>query len=214
MNKYKETFNTWNKLAGQYAEKFMDLPIYNASYDFICETIQTKNAKLLEIGCGPGNITKYLLSKRPDFKILGLDVAPNMIEIARKSNPAATFEVKDVRMLEDLNDRYDGVIGGFCLPYLSSEDTEKLINDAYNLLNKEGLLYLSFVDGDPSASKVMTGSTGDKMFFNYHRLSDIKGLLEKNNFVNIRSMEVEFQRSENSKELHTIVTSEKNTWIK
>jgi len=52
----------------------------NDTYDFICNSIDKPNAKLLEIGCGPGNITKYLIAKRPDFDIFGIDIAPNMIE--------------------------------------------------------------------------------------------------------------------------------------
>ena len=41
----------------------------------ICNLITKDKAKLLEIGCGPGNITKYLLSKRTDFNIFGIDTS-------------------------------------------------------------------------------------------------------------------------------------------
>ena len=34
MDKYEETFATWNKMASMYQEKFMELEIYNESYDF------------------------------------------------------------------------------------------------------------------------------------------------------------------------------------
>ena len=95
MDNYKETFETWNKLASLYQDWFMDLDLYNDTYDFICNSITKENAKILDIGCGPGNITKYLLSKRPDFDIYGIDIAPNMIELAEKNNPAASFAVMD-----------------------------------------------------------------------------------------------------------------------
>ena len=42
------------------------------------------NSKIWEIGCGPGNITKYILSKLPDLNIFGIDIAPNRIELAKK----------------------------------------------------------------------------------------------------------------------------------
>ena len=79
MKRNKETFETWNKIALLYQNKFMDFELYNETYDFICNSIIKEKAKILEIGCGPGNITKYLLSKRPDFNIYGIDIAPNMI---------------------------------------------------------------------------------------------------------------------------------------
>lgn len=42
MDRYKETFETWNKVAIRYQEKFMDLDLYNESYDLICNSIQKK----------------------------------------------------------------------------------------------------------------------------------------------------------------------------
>ena len=39
MDKYKETFKTWNKVASLYQDKFMELDLYNDTYDFICSSI-------------------------------------------------------------------------------------------------------------------------------------------------------------------------------
>jgi trans-aconitate methyltransferase len=126
MDKYKETFETWNKVASLYQDKFMDLNLYNDTYDFICNLITKDKAKLLEIGCGPGNITKYLLSKRPDFNIFGIDIAPNMIELAKKNNPTASFAIMDSRHISDLETKYDRIVCGFCLPYLSQRTVKHL----------------------------------------------------------------------------------------
>jgi 2-polyprenyl-3-methyl-5-hydroxy-6-metoxy-1,4-benzoquinol methylase len=57
------TFETWDKGSKIYEDKFMDFNLYNESYDIICNTIYKVNAKILDIGCGPGNIIKYLISK-------------------------------------------------------------------------------------------------------------------------------------------------------
>ena len=103
MDRYKETFETWNKMASLYQVKFMDLDLYNDSYDIICKSITKKGASILEIGCGPGNITRYLLSQRPDYNILGIDIAPNMIALAQKNNPTAKFKVMDCRRIGELN---------------------------------------------------------------------------------------------------------------
>ena len=99
MNPQEETIETWNHIAKLYQEKFMDLALYNDSYDYFCRALDKPQAKILEIGCGPGNITKYLLFKRPDFEILGIDVAPNMISLAQQNIPAAHFEVMDARLI-------------------------------------------------------------------------------------------------------------------
>ena len=46
MDKYKETFETWNKVASLYQDKFMDLDIYNHTYDFICSSLDKSNSKI------------------------------------------------------------------------------------------------------------------------------------------------------------------------
>jgi 2-polyprenyl-3-methyl-5-hydroxy-6-metoxy-1,4-benzoquinol methylase len=211
MNSYDETFETWNRVALQYQDKFMDLDLYNHTYAFFCNLITTENAKLLEIGCGPGNITKYLLSRRPDFAIFGIDIAPKMIELAIKNNPTASFAIMDSRQISNLKLTYDGIICGFCIPYLSHADTEKLITDCYNLLIENGQLYLSFVEGDPDKSDFQVGSTGDKAYFYYYNLVDLTENLKKINFELIKIFKVCYKKTANKYETHTILIAERKT---
>lgn len=209
MDKYKETFETWNKIASLYQDKFMDFDLYNETYDFVCSSLEKENSKILEIGCGPGNITKYLLSKRSDFDIFGIDIAPNMIELARKSNPAASFAVMDSREIDQIKTKYDGIVCGFCLPYLSQSDSQKLISDCYDLLNENGLIYISFVEGNPSKSDFQVGSSGDRIYFYYYNLNDLKAQFAKNNFKEIQTFKVEYKKSESEIDIHTILTAKK-----
>jgi 2-polyprenyl-3-methyl-5-hydroxy-6-metoxy-1,4-benzoquinol methylase len=211
MDKYKETFETWNKVASIYQAKFMDLDLYNDTYDFICNAITKDRAKILELGCGPGNITKYFLAARPDFDIFGIDIAPSMIGLAKKNNPTARFAIMDIREIDEIKAKYDAVICGFCLPYLSQTDSQKLIADCYSLLNEEGLLYISFVEGNPDNSGFKAASSGDRTFFYYYSLDDLTQKLSKNNFVPLKIFTVRFKRNETEHETHTILTARKKT---
>ncbi len=208
MDRYKETFDTWNKVASLYQDKFMYLDLYNDTYDFICDSITRDNATILEIGCGPGNITKYLLSKRPDFDIFGIDIAPKMIELAKLNNPTADFAVMDCRQINNLDKKYDGIIGGFCLPYLSQTESNQLISASYDLLNDNGLIYLSFVEGDPDKSDFKVGS-GGRVYFYYHTLDDIKSQLDSFRFWDIKTFKVKYTISETEFDIHTILTAKK-----
>ncbi len=213
MDRYKETFETWNKVALLYQDKFMNLNLYNETYDFMCKSIAKKNAKLLEIGCGPGNITKYLLSHRPDFDILGIDIAPNMIELAKSNNPTANFAQMDSREIAEIKAKYEGVVCGFCLPYLSETDSEKLITDCYNLLNDNGLLYLSFVQGDSNKSDFQIATTGNRVYFYFHHQDNLKAQLVKNKFEVLKLFSVEYKKSETENETHIILIAKKNDCI-
>jgi SAM-dependent methyltransferase len=210
MDHNKETFETWNKLASLYEEKFMDLDLYNESYDIFCGLLPTKNAKILELGCGPGNITKYLLSKRPDFIIDGTDIAPNMIELAKKNNPSVNFRVMDCRAINEITDSFDGIVCGFIIPYLSPTELNQLIINAIGLLNKDGIIYLSFVEGDPNKSGFKTASTGDRSYFFYHELEIIKKQLLNLNFEIKNLVNVNYKTSNNEIEVHSILIATKN----
>ncbi len=210
MDTYKETFETWNKVASVYQDKFMNLDYYNESYDFVCDAIQKADANLLEIGCGPGNITKYLLSRRPEWNVTGVDISPNMIELARKNNPKAHFKVMDARAIAEFGSKYDGIICGFCLPYLSPKDAEKFLADSGNLLHYDGILYLSFVEGKTVESSFKTSKTGDRVYFNYYHLDELVQKLEELKFSNLKTIKVQYPISETESEEHTILIVKKN----
>jgi trans-aconitate 2-methyltransferase len=53
-------------------------------------------ASVVDLGCGPGNLTTLLRERWPDAEILGLDSSPEMIEKARLADPTITFEVADL----------------------------------------------------------------------------------------------------------------------
>ncbi|MBL7725139.1 MAG: class I SAM-dependent methyltransferase [Chitinophagaceae bacterium] len=212
MDKYKETFATWNNIASIYQDKFMKMDLYDETYDQICNSIDKPKAKLLEIGCGPGNITKYLLSKRPDFDIFGIDIAPNMIELAKLNNPTAQFAVMDCRQIKNLDKKFDGIIGGFCLPYLSQTECDELISASYDLLNDNGLIYLSLIEGDPGKSDFKVGS-GGRVYFYYHKLDHIKSQLNSFKFGEIKKFKVKYKISETEFDIHTILTAKKKNTL-
>ncbi|HRH35848.1 MAG TPA: class I SAM-dependent methyltransferase, partial [Catalimonadaceae bacterium] len=190
--RYTETHETWNKLALLYQQKFMNLDLYNETYDRVCMALPGEKSKLLEIGCGPGNITQYLLAKRPDLEILGIDVAPNMIELAKKNNPSARFQVMDCRNLLEIRSTFDGILCGFCLPYLSHSDGQKFIADCCQLLKEEGLLYLSFVEGEPERSGYQVSSSGERTYFYFYTLEFLTDLLQQNHFEKVQVFKVKY----------------------
>lgn len=209
MDKYQETFNTWNKIAQLYEEKFMELDLYNDTYDLFCNLLPQKTASVFEIGCGPGNITKYLLHKKPALELTAIDVAPNMIKLAQKHNPNAKFSVMDGRDIANITEQFDGIVAGFIIPYLSKTACKQFIKNCSQLLNNNGILYLSFVAGDYKKSAYLSGSTGDRTYFYYHSLDRIKKNLEQNAFQLIQLIEKEYPRTEGTTEIHNIFLAKK-----
>lgn len=209
MEHKNETRETWDKVAHLYQEKFMDLELYDESYDCFCQLISKPNSRLLEIGSGPGNITRYLLNKMPESQILGIDFAPSMVKLAKINNPNANFKEMDARKIGEIEGYFEGIIAGFCLPYLSKDETARLMTDVSRLLASQGVFYLSFVDGLPSQSGFKASSTGDRTYFYYHSTEKIKEDLIQNGFEIIRDWNLEFKKFDGSREFHTILIARK-----
>lgn len=209
MDSYNETFNTWDNVASIYEDKFFNLKLYDKSYSAFCDLMAQDNAKILEIGCGPGNISKCLLNLRPEVSILGIDISPNMIELARKNNPKAEFNVMDGRSIVELNEVFHGIICGFYLPYISDIERQALIDKSKHLLADEGVLYLSFVDGDYQNSGYQTGSTGDRTYFYYHPLLDLRRELVASGLDIVYDECLKYLKKDGESELHTIIIARK-----
>ncbi len=209
MDKYQITIDSWNKAAEIYQEKFMYIDLYNDTYDSFCESIAIKNASILEIGCGPGCITKYIHSKRPDFIIDATDVSFNMIQLGKMNLPDINFSVLDARNIITLTSKYNGILCGFCLPYLSKEDTEKLIFDTSNLLDTNGKLYISWIEDDYSKSGMITNSLGDISFVYYHELNYLLDFLKKANFKLLKQFRKKYPNTGKSHSTHFVIIAEK-----
>ena len=54
-------------------------------------------ATVVDLGCGPGNLTGLLADRWPEAAITGVDSSPEMIETARAAEPRVAFEVADLR---------------------------------------------------------------------------------------------------------------------
>ncbi|MBV1924447.1 MAG: methyltransferase domain-containing protein [Flavobacteriaceae bacterium] len=169
----------------------MNNPLYVDSYKVFCRYVTKRNATIFDIACGPGNISKYLLNKRPDYQIFGIDIAPNMIKLAEKNNPTAEFQVMDCRDIHQINKKFDAAICGFGLPYISKEEAIDLIANVSKLVSENGYLYLSTMEDDHKKSGFTKSSSSEDMAYIYYHLSDY---LEKALYDNHFSVVEVFRR--------------------
>lgn len=209
MDRYKETITTWDTLAARYQDNFMHLHIYNESYDLFCEKIENKIANIFEIACGPGNITQYLLQKNPQYNIDAIDTSPNMILLAKKNNSTANYRVMDCRQIDSITKKYDGIICGFCLPYLNQNDCQKLIKDSSELLTNNGVLYISTIEGKYEQSGYETGSTGDRMYVYYYEADFLIDCCKQNQFNAVETIRIPFTKRNGLIETHLILMARK-----
>ena len=127
--------------------KFYDLIFFSNKYTSEIEFIKTINYKynlgksVADFGCGTGTHLKLL--KEAGFNVVGVDISPEMIKLARKKNPSIKIEKGDMRNFK-LNLPQDMIICMYsALNYLESEDDFlKTLNNFYKNLNTKGALII------------------------------------------------------------------------
>lgn len=65
------------------------------SRDLLAQVPLADPARVVDMGCGPGNSTELLLARYPAADVIGLDNSPNMLAEARQRVPGARFESAD-----------------------------------------------------------------------------------------------------------------------
>ncbi|HKG05845.1 MAG TPA: methyltransferase domain-containing protein [Pedobacter sp.] len=174
--------DAFDKSAEIYQGKFMDVSMFAGTFNFFCDNIPAHNASILDIACGPGNITKYLLDREPNYDVLGIDLSPKMLRLAEINNPTAKFQLMDCREIDSIDRKFEGITCGFCLPYLTREEAIDLIAKVSGLLIPGGMFYLSTMEDDYSNSRYQISSTGDQVYVYYHQEDYLVKALEENNF--------------------------------
>lgn len=167
MDPGEQAARIFDRYAARYAAKYADVGRYIPSLGAFLDLLP-EGSDVLELACGPGNVSTVLLTRRPDLRLLGTDLAPAMLAIAREQLPGATFERMDQRAMRTLGRRFHGIVCAFGLPYLNAGEVTALIADAAAVLRSGGALYLSTMEEVPARSAWEGPTEQERILMHYH----------------------------------------------
>lgn len=200
-NKYTQSevneLSHFNKLSKSYDanynynDPFTIYKIVKKSKSFaslLKKTIRTESLKILEIGCGTGEYTKYIGRYFPKSKIIGLDISDKIIEVARdkcKSLKNVSFVTQSAYKTNFKDEQFDVVCGFYVLHHLKSA---KLSKEILRVLKKEGYVYfcepnllnpIVYLIKSNKILKKMAGDSPDEWAINPLTIrKDLKGFKE------------------------------------
>lgn len=101
------------------------------------KNIDLKNKKILDVGCGYGEIL-YILKKDFNCTVLGIEPSSRAAKVGRKN---FGIEIKDI-LLEEFEEgnKFDVIICNHTLEHV--EDPKNFLGKIYKLLKKDGYLYI------------------------------------------------------------------------
>lgn len=108
------------------------------------------NPKIIDLGCGLGDVTAEIVKLKPDASVLMIDFSDEMIRRSSekfRDNKNITVAKQDLNqgisgITEDRE--FDAVVSCFSIHHVEFENRIKLYSDIYEVLKEQGL----FINGD------------------------------------------------------------------
>jgi ubiquinone/menaquinone biosynthesis C-methylase UbiE len=164
MDKSQFAVDTYNKIAEIYTDKYFndlaDIPYI----DKFLSKLRPK-AKILDIGCGPGTFSKYLVEQK--FIVKGVDLSEQMIQIAKKKVERATFKTMDMRNLQYDEGVFEGLLVAYSLIHIPSSEIPKTMKGFFRVLKRSGYMMIIAQGGKPDQVVDEPLMAGEKIFINF-----------------------------------------------
>ena len=159
------------------------------------ELLKYKDKTILDLCCGTGNQIK-LLSKHGFRNLSCLDISGSMLEIAKRSDSFIKIYNEDATKTNFDNATFDVVIISFAIHEKDRNTQQALINEAYRIIKKDGLMLVVDYVFDNKTTKFgriliriierMAGREHDRNFKNYIQNKGLSSLIKKDKFKLIK----------------------------
>jgi len=128
-------------IAGELAGKPLDRALLACLVEQVGEL-----GSIADIGCGPGHVAAYLHDL--GAQVIGIDLSPEMVAIARQRSPAIPFEQGSMLALAAPDASWGGILTLYSIIHLPPEERPRALAEFHRALRPGGLLLLAFHIGD------------------------------------------------------------------
>jgi SAM-dependent methyltransferase len=102
--------------------------------------------RIADLGCGPGHVSKYL--HEAGLQMVGIDLSPEMIRIAREMCHDVEFSIDDMTALELEKDSLAGAIAFYSIVHFDASELNQIFGECRRVIRDGGLLLVAFHVGD------------------------------------------------------------------
>lgn len=95
-----------------------------------------------DVGCGPGHVTGFLGARHRD--VVGIDLSPGMIAVARERVPQVAFQVASMLQLPAANRAWSGAVALYSIIHLSTAERADACRELARVVRPGGWLLVAF----------------------------------------------------------------------
>jgi lincosamide nucleotidyltransferase A/C/D/E len=99
-------------------------------------------ARVLDIGCGSGKPIDSFLSAH-GYDVIGIDISPKQIELAKRLVPKARFEVRDMLEIKPSDFSVDGIVSFYAIFHTPRDRHADLLKTLASLLRPGGTMLVT-----------------------------------------------------------------------
>jgi len=182
----------YNSVAKEYAESFTGEHEKKPKDQEILKRFSAligNRKPVWDLGCGPGQTTKYLTGL--GVEISGLDLSEKTLEQARALHPGIHFQKGNILDLEFENDSIAGVVSFYAMVHFAEEQVETAFQEIFRVLQPGGLFLFTYHIGDETLHVSEFLSKEIDIDFMLFKTGFIRTCLEKIGFKEIEITERE-----------------------
>lgn len=146
MNQPQSINESYDKVAEKYANKFLEeldhKPFDRAYLKHFYEVNQFQG-KILDLGCGPGQTTKFLYDCGCR-DLIGVDLSSNMIAVARQQFPLINFAMGNMLHLDFPDNSIGSITAFYSIVNFNIIELEQAFKEAHRVLRENGQFFFSF----------------------------------------------------------------------
>jgi SAM-dependent methyltransferase len=135
---------TYDAIAGAYHRQFGDeldgKPLDRALLMGFVELVGA--GTIADVGCGPGHVTRFLAKQHPD--VVGVDLSPGMIGVARDRAPELSFIVGSMLCLPATDAVWAGAVALYSIIHLTADERATACRELARVIYPGGWLLIAF----------------------------------------------------------------------
>jgi ubiquinone/menaquinone biosynthesis C-methylase UbiE len=187
----KNIIECYDRTAKNYADQFKDELKHKHFDQLLLTAFAAENrdhGKLIDLGCGPGQTTKYLFDC--GWKdILGVDISPGMVKVAKEMNPQLNFETADMLKLPYRDKTFAAAIAFYSIVHFDDQQISTAFAEIKRILVDKGQFLFSFHIGDNPVHLDEFLEQPVNIDFNFFQPTKIIGLLTATGFEIVDNLE-------------------------
>ncbi|MFI5691285.1 class I SAM-dependent methyltransferase [Kribbella sp. NPDC051586] len=159
--------SSYDNVAVSYAELVQDgASAESECFDLLAKLVAGSGRVVLDVGCGPGRTTGLLAAR--DLEVIGIDLSPGMVEVARRDHPDLDLRVGTMTALDLPDESASAVVSWWSIIHLPRDVVPQAFAEFHRVLAPDGVLLMGFHVGSESTHKT-SGYGGHPMNIYVHR---------------------------------------------